>query len=515
MTRGSQQTGSGKIYLVGAGPGDPGLFTVRAMELIRRADVIVYDRLVNDSILSEARPDCELIYVGKESSQHTLPQDDINALLADKALTGKMVVRLKGGDPFVFGRGGEEAMYAREKGIEFEIVPGVTSAIAAPAYAGIPVTHREYTSTLAIITGHEKPGKEFSSIAWDKIATGAGTIVFLMGLENLGSIAENLINNGRPAQTPVALIQWGTTLQQRVVTGTLQDIAERASRAGMRPPVVIVVGEVVELRERLAWFDKRPLFGKRIVVTRARQQASQLVSRLMELGAEVLEYPTIAVQSIPRPDLAKALEQNWDWVIFTSVNGVDEFFRQIYNLGCDIRDVKGRVCAIGPATAKRLEERGIRVEAVPDEYRAEAAAEMLLGMMDTGQRALLPRAKGARPVLPDMLRNRGIVVEEIEIYEAVPDGRTPPGIRQYVENGDFDLITFTSSSTVTNFIKVIGLQNFEKIKGSIRAACIGPVTAETARNEGIRVELVAREYTIDGLVAAIVGYFSEPENEID
>ncbi|MGE5418371.1 MAG: uroporphyrinogen-III C-methyltransferase [Acidobacteriota bacterium] len=501
----------GKVYLVGAGPGDPGLATVRARELVEKADVLVYDRLVSERIVRWAPADCEIIYVGKESSRHTVPQDGINQVLVDKALEGKMVVRLKGGDPFVFGRGGEEALVLREQGIDFEIVPGVTSAIAAPAYAGIPVTHRDFTSTLAIITGHEKPDKEDSSIQWDKISTGAGTLVFLMGIENLPNIVENLTKNGRAQDTPVALVRWGTTTRQQVLKGTLATIVDQVKSSGFKPPAVIVVGEVVNLRDDLAWFDNRPLFGKRVVVTRARKQASQLVARLEELGAEVIEFPTIAIKRLDDPVLEHAIKwiHEYSWIIFTSANGVEEFFDRVWELGFDVRDIKGpAVCAIGPATARELEKRGIRVAIVPPEYRAEAVAEALKDKVDSGDKVLIPRARGAREILPETLREWGVEVDEIEIYEAVTEDNIGEEERASLQNSEVDVITFTSSSTVTNFLQVLGSGIVDTLKGKVRIACIGPITADTARQSGFAVDLVAADYTIDGLIDALLELYS-------
>jgi uroporphyrinogen III methyltransferase/synthase len=423
-----------------------------------------------------------------------------------------VVVRLKGGDPFVFGRGGEEALYLHERGIDFEVVPGVTSAVAVPAYAGIPVTHRDLTSSLAIVTGHERPDKGESSIRWDKLATGAGTLVFLMGIENLHSIVANLVLHGRSAGTPCALIRWGTLPGQHVVTGTLADIEEKAREAGVTPPGIIVVGEVVSLRPRLAWFERRPLFGRRVVVTRARSQASNLTSLLEELGAEVLEVPTIEV--VPVVDMS-ALDRElsrlgqYDWVLFTSVNGVELFFERLLACGGDVRDLHGAALgAIGPATAEALRRRGLRVEVIPEEYRAEGMLRALGGRVRPGQRVLLPRARGARTVLPDMLRGQGAEVTEVALYEAV---RVPvePEARERVLQGEADAITFTSSSTVRNFVAALGKEAAAAIPARTRMVCIGPVTADTARSLGLRVDAVAEEYTIPGLVQALLRLLGE------
>ncbi|NLB17221.1 MAG: uroporphyrinogen-III C-methyltransferase, partial [Syntrophomonadaceae bacterium] len=338
----------GMVFLVGAGPGDPGLLTVKAADLIKKCDVIVYDRLVGPKIIAGAAENVERVFVGKESNNHSLPQEEINQLIVQRARQGKMVVRLKGGDPFVFGRGGEEAEFLRLNNIPFEVVPGVTSAVAAPAYAGIPVTHRDFTSTLTIITGHERPDKKKSSIPWEQIAAGKGTLVFLMGVENLGTIVSNLIAFGRSPETPVALVRWGTLPDQEVLTGTLHNIVDEVKTQGFRPPAVIVVGEVVKLREELRWFDNRPLSGRTIVVTRARNQASRMVAELEGLGAQVIEFPTIKIKPIAAPGLQACLTKmsEYSWLTFTSVNGVKEFISQLHELGFDIRDLKGpRICA--------------------------------------------------------------------------------------------------------------------------------------------------------------------------
>ncbi|MCL4441304.1 MAG: uroporphyrinogen-III C-methyltransferase, partial [Firmicutes bacterium] len=393
-------TTKGFVYLVGAGPGDPGLITVKGLNCIRKADVLVYDRLASPRLLTYARPEAERIYVGKSPDRHAMVQEEINQLLVDKAKEGKVVTRLKGGDPFVFGRGGEEAELLVENHIPFEVVSGITSAISVPAYAGIPVTHRGYTSTLAIITGNEDPSKDDSSIAWDKIATGAGTLVFLMGMGNLPGICARLMEFGRPPETPVALIRWGTRPEQRTITGTLENIHQRATEANFKNPAVIVVGEVVKLRDKLAWFENRPLFGRRVIVTRSREQASVLSSAIEALGGEAWEFPTI--QIAPPEDftpLDKAITdvRSYRWIIFTSVNGVKMFFDRMRENKKDIRDLSDvRLCAIGPRTKEELEMRGLMVDYVPGEYRAEEIVEGLRGKVLPGDRVLLPRADIAR-----------------------------------------------------------------------------------------------------------------------
>jgi uroporphyrinogen III methyltransferase/synthase len=498
----------GFVYLVGAGPGDPGLFTIKGRALLSRAQVVVYDRLVNPEILAYAHPEAELIYVGKASNRHTLTQDEINALLVEKAAQGKMVVRLKGGDPFVFGRGGEEALYIREHGFDFAVVPGISSAIAVPAYAGIPVTHRDATSSFAVLTGHEKPGKEISSINWKLISTGIGTLVFLMGVENLEYIVARLIENGRSPQTPVALIRRGTLPDQEVVTGVLDDIVARVKIAHLKPPAIIVVGETVALREELSWFEKRPLWGKRILVTRSRSQASVLVEKIQELGGEAVEFPTIEIAvEADLGQLYQAFDHigQYDWVLFTSVNAVDIFFRELRTQGHDIRSLSGlRIGAIGPATAARLHNLGLLVELIPDEFQAEGLIREFEKIIAPGQRILLPRARGAREILPLRLGEMGAIVDECWLYQAI----IPPSINDAsiaaVLGQPIDYVTFTSSSTVRNFVKIIGREQAEPLNKRVKVACIGPITANTAREMGFVVHIMADEYTIDGLIKTIL-----------
>jgi uroporphyrinogen III methyltransferase/synthase len=496
----------GKVYLVGAGPGDPKLCTLKAVECVRKADVVVYDRLVHPSILKHARPDAEMIYVGKASSDHTMRQEDINVLLADKAKEGKTVTRLKGGDPFVFGRGGEEAELLVQEGVSFEIVPGITSAIAVPAYAGIPVTHRKVCSTLGIITGHEDPNKTESSIKWDKIATGIDTMVFLMGVENLPNIVSELVKNGRPAETPVALIRWGTRANQETLIGTLADIVEKVKETGFKSPAVTIVGEVVGMRDTLRWFDNRPLFGKRVVVTRSREQASALSERLSDLGAEVIEFPVIKI--VPPADWApvdEAVEKmaSYDWLIFTSANGVDRLVLRLLETGRDIRAMAGpKIAAIGPATAEALESFGVRVDYVPTEFVAEAIIDQFPEDV-RDKRILLARAGVAREILPDKLRELGADVTVVSVYETVLEDTNADTVKQMLANGDIDVITFTSSSTVKNFAAMVGSGGRLELPASVTVACIGPITARTVEELGRKPDKVAHDYTIEGLVNAL------------
>ena len=504
----------GKVYLVGAGPGDPGLLTVKAKECLERADVVIYDYLANQAFLDYAGDKAELIYVGKKGGSHTMGQQDINSLIVERAGSGLKVVRLKGGDPFIFGRGGEEAQELAKADISFEIIPGVTSAIAVPAYAGIPLTHRDYTATVAFITGHEDPTKEESNIAWDRLATAAGTLVFLMGVGNLSQIAERLMAHGRSGNTPVAVIRRGTVSEQRTVTGTLQDIAGIVKEEGIRPPAIIVVGDVVNLREQLNWFEKRPLFGKRIVVTRAREQASGFLTGLTELGAECIEFPTIEVvppESWEPMDRAINSLESYQWLLFTSVNGVKYFFERLEFLGKDVRDLKGlKIGAIGPATARAIQGKGIRPDMVPDEYRAEAVVESFKQYNTKGVSILLPRAARAREVLPEELEKIGASVNVVTAYRTVKPDHDTERVRGMLEKGEIDMITFTSSSTVTNFMEMFGPDSpgLKEWMDHVAVACIGPITAETAREKDFEPALIPPEYTIDSLADAIVRYFS-------
>lgn len=497
----------GIVYLVGAGPGDPGLITVKGLESIKKADVLVYDRLASRALVSQARPGAEMVYVGKGPDKHTLRQEEINVLLADKAAEGKVVTRLKGGDPFIFGRGGEEAELLVERGIPFEVVPGVTSAIAAPAYAGIPLTHRDFTSTVAIITGHEDPTKDDSAIHWSRIATGIGTLVFLMGMENLPRIVSRLLEHGRPASTPVALVRWGTRVEQRAVTGTLADIVDVARREGITSPAVIVVGEVVTLRERLKWFENRPLFGKRVLVTRSRAQASDLSDRIQELGGEPLEFPVIRIED-PESwnDLDAAIDRlsQYTYVVLTSPNGVEKFMQRLIAVGKDARSLAGiRVVAVGPQTAEALEARGIRADLVPAEFRGGSIIEALRAELRPGERVLLARADIADDTLPHGLQELGAMVDDCVAYRTVLEQRDSVELREMLSEGAVHYVTFASSSTVKNLLEVLGSEGVSLLQ-TTTVACIGPVTAKTAREAGLDVAVLALEATIDGLVGAIV-----------
>ena len=500
-----------KVFLVGAGPGDPGLITVRGKECIETAEVIIYDYLAAPALLIHAQKKAEIIYVGKKGGDHTLSQGQINALIVEKAKAGFRVCRLKGGDPFIFGRGGEEAEVLVAKGIPFEVVPGVTAAVAAAAYAGIPLTHRKLTATLAFITGHEDPHKEESSIDWDSLSRGIGTLVFFMGVKNLPDITQKLIAHGKSPDTPVALIRWGTTPAQQTVSGTLDDIAERVKAAGLKAPAIIVVGEVVRLRKTLKWYENRPLLGKRIVVTRAREQASDLVRRLAELGAECLEFPTIEVVPADDSDPLENAINNlsaYDWIVFTSVNGVKYFFDRLFESGRDVRALHQlQTAAIGPVTSEKLHSFGLKSDIIPQNYRAEAVVEAFRKMDLKGKKILLPRAAEARPVLPVELRKMGAEVTEVTAYLTRQVGDNAAPLIEQLTEKRIDLITFTSSSTVKNFKALLPADNFQGLTEGVTVASIGPITTDTAKALGFNVQITAEAYTIPGLCDAILNYY--------
>ena len=486
---------------------------MKGVDCLKEADALVYDRLAPESLLRYAKPEAELIYVGKKPGDPSMPQEDINALLVELGRAGKTVVRLKGGDPYVFGRGGEEAMALIESGLPFEVVPGVTSGIAAPAYAGIPVTHRGVSASVVLVTGHEDPTKDRSDVDWNRIANGADTLVLYMGIGRLREISAELISAGRNPDTPVAVIRWGTVPEQRTVTGTLEDIADRVVEADLKPPAITVVGSVVSLREAgLGWYERRPLFGRRVVVTRARAQAGELSEKLERIGAEVLEFPTIGIRPPedfgPLDEAIRDLE-TFDWLIFTSVNGVEAFVERLAHHGLDLRAVPrdARVAAIGPATAQRIREVGLRVDVVPKEFRAEALIEEVADDSLAGKKVLIPRARVAREILPEKLREAGAEVVVPPAYESIPSSGGREGLAKELEARRIDCVTFTASSTVENFVGTFGEAAARLLSGT-RVACIGPITADTARGHGIRVDAEAREYTIPGLIEAVVDLFT-------
>ena len=497
----------GTVCLAGAGPGDPGLISQRALECIKLADVIVYDRLVSPRLVELARQDAELIYVGKASSQHTLGQEEINSLLVRLAGENKAVLRLKGGDPFVFGRGGEEALFLREHGVSFEIIPGITSAIAVAAYAGIPVTHRGVATSFAVFTGHEDPEKTESGLHWDKLATAVDTLIFLMGVENLSHITSQLMAHGRAADTPSAVIRWGTTPDQKTIVTTLGRAVADVAEQKLTPPAIFIVGDVVNLRKGLRWFDERPLFGKKILVTRAREQASRLTSRLEAAGAQCIEAPVIRIappESYRELDRAIAGMTRYTWVIFTSPNGVEAFFDRLGSAGKDSRHLGNvRIAAIGSETAAALGRHGIAADVVPAEFRAEAVVEALKNRIGPEDRILIPRAEQAREVLPVELSRSGAAVDVVTAYRTVMGGADGEAVAGMLAAGEIDIVTFTSSSTVTNLLTLLGQQGTELLSVA-RIACIGPITADTCRENGLEPAVVASEYTIGGLADTII-----------
>jgi len=510
---------AGVVYLVGAGPGDPGLMTARSLELIGSADAVYYDRLIPPGALDGAREDAELVYVGKAPGRPSVPQEEIGERLIEAARSGKSVVRLKGGDPFVFGRGGEEGEALRAAGVEFEVVPGVTAGVAATAYAGIPVTHRDDASAVAFVTGHEDPDKRESAIDWDALARFPGTLVFYMGVKRLAINAAALIEAGRDPAEAAAAVERGTMDGQRTVVATLGTLAEAVEREGVGAPALIVIGPVVQRREALAWLERRPLHGRRVVVTRARAQASGLAATLRGLGAEVVELPAIRIEpQIDSGEVRGAVERLGEYalVCVTSPNGAHLLFEALGEAGLDARALAGRspgreeamesdpavkggtiVAAIGPGTARALEQHGIRADIVPERFVAEALVEALAGIEVYGRHVLVARAAEARDVLPDALRERGAEVDVVSLYETVREEPSPEAI-EAAQGADY--VTFTSSSTVSNLTEALG----ERFPSSARIVSIGPVTSEAARAAGLKVDTEAKRHDIAGLVAALL-----------
>jgi len=496
---------AGRVYLVGAGPWDPGLLTLRGQTLLRRADTVIYDYLVNPEILQHTRADALLVPTGRSSYRMT--QAEICQRLVDECRLGRHVVRLKGGDPFVFGRGGEEAEALRKVGLEFEVVPGVTAAIASCAYAGIPVTHRDYGSTLGLCTGHSRDDEPDTDLNWGALAS-LDTIVFYMAAKRLSRVRDNLIAAGRPQKTPVALVRWATRADQQTVVTDLDGMVDAAAAQKMTAPMTIVIGEIVNLRRTISWYEKRPLFGQRIVVTRSHRQRGELSTRLSDLGAQVIPYPTIDFEPIP-DGIAEVIStfQCFDWVVFTSANAVNFFLDQLLDAGADLR-IFGtiKIACIGPATAEGLVKRGLVADLVPKRYVAEGLLDALGQVGLAGQKILIPRALIARNTLPDALRVAADVVV-LPVYKTVP-AQVDLGVHERLIDGAFDIITFTSSSTVTNFVSKFNSTNLEHIRSTCVVVCIGPVTAQTAAENGFRVVAVAHEYTIDGLVQSLEEYVS-------
>lgn len=500
---------TGMVYLVGAGPGDAGLLTLRGAELLGRADVVVYDALVNPELLHLAPKSAEIVYGGKRAREHAIPQEELNQLLIAKARAGKTVVRLKGGDPYVFGRGGEEAAQLADADIPFEVVPGVSSFVAVPNYAGVPLTHRDFCSRLTLITGHEDPAKEDSTIDWAQVAKTPGTKVVLMGTDRIGQIARTLVGHGMDAATPIAMVRWGTTGRQQSIAATLADIGEVAANAKIGPPTVAVIGDVVALRAKLNWFERRPLFGQRVVVTRAREQAGQLAVRLQELGAEVLAVPTIKIEPpTQRTPLVDALLElnSYDWLVFTSSNGVTTFFDYFFRQFHDMRDIGGaRIAAVGPATARKLKELHLQVDLMPDEALASSIGEAFAEYESLENlKICLLRAEVANRELPAALEAMGAIVDDIPCYRTVPETEDVSGASASLLAAGADWITFTSGSTVQHFHARFDLPALVSRFPQIKLASIGPETSKALTELGLQPALEAGQHTIDGLVEALV-----------
>lgn len=504
----------GKVYLVGAGPGDIGLLTIKGLKCLKKAGVVVYDFHLNAQVLNYINHDAEFIYAGKRGSHHTMTQDEINDVLVQKAKEGKVVCRLKGGDPFVFGRGGEEAEALSREGIEFEVVPGVSSAVAAPAYAGIPLTHRLYSSSFAVIPGYEDATKIGSAIDWSKLATGVGTLVFLMAVKNVDTIVRKLIENGCPPDTPVAVIRWGTRPDQKTIVATLGDIAALIKEKDIKPPAVMVVGEVVRLRDSLKWYEKKPLFGYRILSTREHGEGFDL---LEDLGAEVIEFPTIEiVPPVSYEGLDMSIEKikDYDWLIFTSRNAVKYFFRRFFEKDRDIRDLSGiKICSIGAKTAGEIKNYGLKVDLVPDEFHAEGLVEAFLKVQKAknkerigtfkGVRFLLPRAEKAREIFPERIRELGGEIDVPVAYRTIKPESRGKRLRRFLREGRISVATFTSAATFHNFREIMG-KEADEFLNRVPIAVIGPVTAKAVEKAGLHVDIMPGEATIESMVKEII-----------
>ncbi len=501
---------TGKVYLVGAGPGDIGLLTVKGRRCLERADAVVYDFHLNAQILNYINQEAECIYAGKRGGHHTMTQDEINEVIVAKAKEGKNVCRLKGGDPFIFGRGGEEAERLHEEGIEFEVVPGISSAIAAPAYAGIPLTHRKYSSTFAVIPGYEDVTKEESTIDWSKLATGVGTLVFLMAVKNLPQLTAKLMEHGRPADTPVAVVRWGTRADQITLVSTLEKIAEDVRAKDIRPPAVMVVGEVVKLRDSLNWYEQKPLFGVRVLSTR---ESIAGFERLEDMGAEVMAFPTIKIVDPedfgPLDSAINAIADGSrvpHWLVLTSANAVERFFDRHFELGFDVRDLKGvKVCAVGTKTAAKIESRGIRVDIVPEKFNAEGLTESIAkehgGRLD-GIRFLMPRAEKGRDIFPDAVRKLGGEIDVPAAYRAVRPLRRPRRLMRFLREGKISVATFTSGATFTNFMDMVD-GACEMLK-DVAIAVMGPVTKKAVEDAGLKVDIMPERATMEALSDEII-----------
>ncbi len=524
----------GKVYLVGAGPGDIGLLTVKGMRCLQKADVVIYDFHLNAQVLNYISHDAEFIYAGKRGGHHTMTQDEINKVIVEKAKEGKLVCRLKGGDPFVFGRGGEEAEALADEGIEFEVIPGVSSAVAAPAYAGIPITHRLYSSSFAVIPGYEDTTKEESAIDWARLATGVGTLIFLMAVKNIDTLMKKLIENGRSPDTPVAVIRWGTRPEQKTLIGTLGNVAGIVKENDIKPPAVMVVGDVVKLRDALKWYEKKPMFGHRILVTR---EHSEGFEPLEELGAEIIEFPTIEIvppESFDELDKAIGKIETYDWMIFTSANGLKYFIKRFIEKDKDIRDLKGiKICAIGTKTATEITKYGIKVDLIPEEFNAEGLISAVVqksrslnspphpplskgglrgGNTDSqtpnpellkGMKFLLPRAEKAREIFPEKVRELGGEIDVPVTYRAIKPEMHGKRLKRFLKEGRISIATFTSAATFNNFREIIGEDSDELLR-DVAIAVIGPVTAKAVEKAGLKVSIMPETATIEAMVGDII-----------
>jgi uroporphyrinogen III methyltransferase/synthase len=496
-----------KVYLIGAGPGDPGLLTLKGRELLSKVDVIIYDYLANSSFLDYAKAGAEFFYVGKMGGQQNLDQDSINQLIVEKFKEGKSVARLKGGDPYIFGRGGEEAVELAAQGIPFEVVPGVTSAIAAAAYAGIPVTHRGYSSSLIVATGHEDPDKAHSALEWSSMVKSGATLIFLMGMLNLEKIVEKLLIAGMPPKMPAAVIRQATTPNHKSLVSTVRSLPGEVKKRGFTAPGLIIIGKVVKFRDQLNWFERKPLLGRGIVVTRAREQASDIAALLSEQGAKVVQFPTIEIKPLPDYSEVRKILMNvggYDWLIFTSANGVKFFWEQLYTLGLDARVLSPcKVAAIGPATAQTLKNMGVVADFIPDRFVSESVVQGLATLGIENKRILIPRAVKVRDVLQNQLREAGATVEAMPLYETVPSDVHREEVLELLEKGAIHCITFASSSTVDNFMRLVSARELKKYP-AVRYACIGPITSKTLDKYGITCDFQPDKYTIPDLVKILV-----------
>jgi len=503
---------SGIVYLVGAGPGDPSLITLRGVECLKKAEVVVYDYLANEQLLSQAPEGAERIYAGRIGGRHNQGQDEIHKLLVAKGMEGKTVVRLMGGDPFLFDHGGEECEALRDAGIPFEVVPGVSAAAGASAYAGIPLTHRDIADSVMFVTGQEGKDKHESNIDWERLSQGGGTVVFYMGVTNLRRNMQRMIEHGRSPATPAALVRSATTGCQQVLTGTVADIADRAEECGLKPPAITIVGEVVALREKLRWFGTLPLCGKKIIVTRAAEQAGEFSTKLAARGATVLECPTLRLvepESWQLLDLAIRELSGYDWVVLTSVNAVRFFFQRLDTLGFDARALGGcRICVVGPRTADEIRSYGIKPDLVATDYKAEGVVDEFSRLDMQGRRVLFPRADKARDVIPRELKRMGAQVDSPVAYRNVFPERLPPETLFALEKRSVDCITFTSSSTVQNLAVMLGEELMLDMLKGVAVASIGPITSKSCRELGLKVDIEPESYTLDALAEALEIHFS-------